>query len=150
GPDRYIAERSDRNALELLCFGDTVFVLKPQDKPVLALRYAYRAGLSSFVPSFNAGGQPTDVVVHSHNLKTGESIIGKASASTLRLQDLISPSVFGATSDKLRASGQSGDRIKRVVSELVQTQAEADALALALMKRQVDQLLTAQGTVVGD
>ncbi len=143
----YVSERAQRTALELSCFGETLFVMKPGDDADTALVYRYRDGLISFTPTFNANGQRTRVVVRFRR-PDGTRAEVAATADDLRREGL-------TPSDGEIALVQIADRSvtardRRVTDVNVETRAEATALAVALLKRSLDQLFTAEGELLGD
>jgi hypothetical protein len=147
---QYVTDRANKASLELLCFGDTLFVYKPADTPLSALRYVYRAGLTSFKPTFNGVGQPTEVRVVSQDPYTGQPV--DVTVGTQQLQDLgLVPSGGGDTAtDTIATAGQGGEKTELVTNYLALSHDQAELLAAGILKRNIDKIITATGEVLGD
>lgn len=145
---QFIVDCAKRHALELTAFGDVVFVQDPGDVTDVALRYVYRAGLISFTPSFNATGRPTKATVIARDSETGERYEESVTAEKLRELKLLPKG--NATVDLIRESGGAGERELVVTNFAAQDPAECFQLAVALLKRHIDQTFTATGELVGD
>lgn len=147
---QYLTDRANKSNLELLCFGKTLLLLTPADKPSSALRYVYRRGLTSFKPTFNGAGKPTRVRVESRNTDTGESIKVEVGTEDLITEGLAPPSADGTATDKVKKSGQAGDRVEVVTNYPARSADEARRIAIGILKKNLDSTLTVQGSVLGD
>jgi len=148
---QYLTDRANKASIELLCFGNTVYVLKPADQnPGTALRYVYRQGLISFKPTFNGVGKPTKVRVDSRNPDTGEAISAEVSTQDLVEAGLALPAADGTPTDKVKKSGQAGERVEVVTNYPARTKEEAKRIAIGILKKNLDNTLTAQGSILGD
>jgi hypothetical protein len=145
----YITDRLKRASLELRCFGNTLFILKPADVATTALRYVYRQGLSSFSPKFEGTGKATQVLVKIRNSVVNKVFDCPATSQTLRAQGLISSNVASVL-EKIAASGGAGDRVELVSDNPYPTEAEGLRAAAGMLKRNADETLTASGQVIGD
>jgi hypothetical protein len=147
---QYITDRATRGALELLCFGDTLYALQPADAASHAIRYVYRAGLTSFKPTFNGVGTPTAVRLKYQDPDTSNPIDVTVTTQDLKDLGLIPPSSGDAAMDTVANSGQAGDKTEVVTNYRAVTANEAKRLAAGILKRNVDNILTAEGEVIGD
>jgi len=147
---QYITDRAKRGALELLCFGNDVYVLKPADNASQALRYVYRAGLTSFKPKFNGVGIPTAVQLKYQDPDTGSKIDETVTTQDLRDQGLIPPSAGDSPMDTIAFAGQAGDKTEVVTNYRAVSKNEARRLATGILKKNVDNIITADGEVIGD
>jgi phage protein D len=145
---QFIVDCAKRHALELTAFGDVVFVQDPGDVTDVAYRYVYRSGLISFTPRFNATGRPTKATVIARDPETGERFEESVTAEKLRELKLLPKG--NATVDLIRESGGAGERELVVTNFAAQDPAECFQLAVALLKRHIDQTFTATGELVGD
>lgn len=148
---QYLTDRANKAAIELICFGKTVYVLKPADQnPGTVVRYVYRQGLISFKPTFNGVGKPTKVRVEARNPDTGETITAEVSTDDLVEAGLALPAADGTPTDKVKKSGQAGERVEVVTNYPARTQEEAKRIAIGILKKNLDNTLTAQGSILGD
>jgi uncharacterized protein len=145
---QFIVDRAKFHALELTAFGDVVFVQDPGDVTTEAIRYVYRAGLVSFTPRFNATSRPTKATVVSRDSETGDRLKGVAETKDLKELGLL-PAGNPAL-DLIRENGGAGERDLVVTNYALQTPEECKQLAVALLKRNLDQTFTATGELVGD
>lgn len=143
----YVRERALRVALELSCLGETIFALSPGDVAAEALVYRYRSGLISFTPSFDANGQRTRVIVRARTPR-GASLVGRASLEELQVDGLTPTDGESALVTVENRSVR--EREVTVTDVYAESQAEANQLALALLKRNLDRLFTAEGELIGD
>ncbi len=148
---QYLTNRINLAELELLCFGNTLFVYESGDQQPAAVSYAYRRGLLSFEPTFNGTGKPTKVVVKG---RTSDGEVFEATATT---EELVSAGLSlpfeqaAATAlDKVASAGQAGDRVEVVTNYLAKDPDDAKRLAIGILKRNLDSTITATGNVVGD
>lgn len=147
----YISDRANKANLELQCFGNTLFVLRPGDEnPSSALGYQYRRGLVEFKPTFNGTGKPTRVRVLSRNPVTQQVIDVEVGSSDLVQMGLAPSSPDGTSTQKIAQDGQAGERVETVTNYLARTEQEARLYAVGILKRNMEQTLTATGNVVGD
>jgi phage protein D len=147
---QYITDRASKAALELLCFGNTLYALKPADGASHAIRYVYRAGLTSFKPTFNGVGTPTAVHIVSRDPNTGDPV--DVTVTTQDLQDLglIPASSDDSATDTVAKAGQAGDKTEVVTNYRAVSENEARRLAAGILKRNIDAIITAEGEVIGD
>lgn len=145
---QFIVDSAKRHALELTAFGDVVFVQDPGDVTDVALRYVYRSGLISFTPRLNATGRPTKATVIARDSETGDRYEESATAAKLRELKLLPAG--NSTVDLILESGGAGERELVVTNFAAQDPAECFQLAVALLKRNIDQTFTATGELVGD
>jgi hypothetical protein len=153
----YITDRIKKAALELRCFGNTLFVLKPADSATTALRYVYRQGLSSFTPELRGQGVSTRVRVvarnsrgHQDNSPAKQKIEVEVGSEDLRKAGLVASADALTVLEKIAAANQVGDKIDVVTDYPAATEAEAKRIALGVLKRNVDEAFKASGAVVGD
>ena len=147
---QYITDRAKRAPLELLCFGNTLYALKPADAASEALRYVYRAGLTSFKPTFSGVGTPTAVQLVSQDPDTGDSVNVTVTSQDLQDLGLIPPSSGDAATDTVAMAGQAGDKTEVVTNYRAVSANEAKRLAAGILKRNIDAIITAEGEVIGD
>jgi len=145
---QFIVDRAKLHALELTAFGDVIFVQDPGDVTTEALRYVYRSGLISFTPRFNATGRPTRAIVISRDSESGDRIEKVADAKLLKQMNLLPPP--DSVLELIRDKGGAGERDLVVTNFAIQSPEECEQLAIALLKRNVDQTFTATGDLVGD
>jgi len=146
---QYVTDRAKRGPLELLCFGNTLYALKPADAASQAIRYVYRAGLTSFKPTFNGVGTPTAVQIKYQDPDTGDVVDVTVTAQDLRDMGLILPSGDAAT-DTVANAGQAGDKTEVVTNYRAVTANEAKRQAAGILKRNIDSIINAEGEVIGD
>lgn len=147
----FLSHRANQAALELSCFGNTVFLLTPGDDASSALRYAYRRGLISFEPSFNASGLPTSVRVVCRDPVTQRRVEATSTPQRLQEQGLAPDPGFGPTAlDAVRDMGGAGDREEVVTNYYASSENECQRIADGIMKRNLDKVFTATGEVLGD
>jgi phage protein D len=147
---QYITDRANRGTLELLCFGDTLYALKPADDAKSAIRYIYRAGLTSFKPTFNGVGKPSQVQVVSRDPVTGLPVDVTVKTSDLQDMGLVPASDDQVGTDTVAQAGQAGDKTEVVTNYLALSTDQAKRLAAGILKRNVDAAITASGEVIGD
>ena len=148
---QYLTDRANKAALELLCFGNVLFVLKPNDAADKATRYDYRRGLMSFAPTLNNAGKPTAVRVVSRNPTTGEKFDVTVKPEDLQQLGLAPSSKEGETEiAQVKKKGQGGEKVEVVTNYLARSADEAKQIAIGIMKRNMDQSITVSGEVVGD
>jgi hypothetical protein len=150
---QFITDRANKAPLELLCFGNTLFVLPKGDKveATEALVYSYRNGLTSFEPTFSGAGIATRVRVEANNKDTGEKFVAEVSAKDLAAEGLIPPlEAEGTALDKVEKSGQGGEKIEVVTNYAAQTAEQTRRIAIGILKRNLDGTFTASGNVIGD
>jgi uncharacterized protein len=147
----FITDRANKAARELLCFGNTLYVLPKGDITTEeALRYEYRRGLISFKPDFNGVGKPTRVRVVSHNPKTHQKVFAEVGSEDLVDLDLARASEGGTPLETVERSGQAGPRIEVVTNYLAVDASEAKRIAIGILKRNLDATFTATGDLIGD
>jgi phage protein D len=147
---QYLTDRANKANLELLCFGNSLLVRPPGDQSPATIAYAYRRGLISFEPTFNGTGKPTKVIVKG---RTSDGAVFDASATTdeLAAAGLIPPLEEERTAlDKVKDSGQAGERVEVVTNYHPTDAADAKRLAMGILKRNLDETITATGNLVGD
>jgi phage protein D len=148
---QYITDRANKANLELLCFGNTLFVQEPGDKSPATLHYGYRQGLISFEPTFNGTGKPTKVTVKGRNSNTKDPVEATVTSEDLAAAGLIPPiEEEGTALDKVEDSGQAGERIEIVTNYPVDNAEQAKRIAIGILKRNLDETLTVTGNLVGD
>ncbi len=147
---QYVTDRANKASLELLCFGDRLFVYQPADEPQSAIRYVYRAGLTSFKPKFDGVGKPTEVRVVSKDPATGETVDVKVTTQGLKDLGLVPASATETASDTIANSGQGGDKTEVVTNYLAVSKKQAERLAAAILKRNLDAAFTVSGELIGD
>ena len=148
---QYLTDRANKAALELLCFGNVLFVLKPNDAADKATHYDYRRGLMSFAPTLNNAGKPTAVRVVSRNPTTGEKFDVTVKPEDLQQLGLAPSSKEGETEiAQVKKKGQGGEKVEVVTNYLARSADEAKQIAIGIMKRNMDQSITVSGEVVGD
>jgi hypothetical protein len=114
---QYLTDRANKANLELLCFGNTLFLYEPGDKQRATIHYGYRRGLISFEPTFNGTGKPTKVTVMGRNPDTGEDFGVTVTSAELAAAGLIPPlEGEGTALDKVENSGQGGERVEVVTN----------------------------------
>lgn len=147
----FITDRANKAARELVCFGNTLFVLPKGDTTTLdALRYEYRRGLVSFKPDFNGVGKPTRVRVVAHDPKTHQPVFAEVGSEDLINLDLAPASDAGTPLEAVEKSGQAGTRLEIVTNYLAVDNAEAKRIAVGILKRNMDATFTATGDLIGD
>lgn len=146
----YITDRLKKASLELRCFGNTLFVLKPADVATTALRYVYRRGLSSFNPRFEGAGKATKVHLVSRDVSGNTKIEALVGADDLRKDGLIPAVQLLTVLEKIAAVNPSGDKVEEVTDYPVATPVEARRVALGILKRNADETLQADGSTIGD
>jgi len=147
---QYLTDRANKANLELLCFGNTLFVYEPGDQSPPTISYGYRRGLISFEPTFNGTGKPTKVIVKG---RTSDGAVFEATATTeeLAAAGLIPPlEQDGTALDKVKNSGQAGDRVEVVTNYRAADAADAKRIAIGILKRNLDDTITVTGNLVGD
>lgn len=148
---QFITDRASKASLELLCFGNTLFVHPPGDKASKARAYGYRNGLMSFEPTFNAAGKPTRVRVEARNPTTNEKFTAEVSSKDLAAEGLIPPlEEEGSALDKVAKSGQGGEKLEVVTNYLAQTADQTRRIAIGILKRNLDATITVSGNILGD
>jgi phage protein D len=145
---QFITDRAKKAALELTCFGNTIFLLTPGDATKTAIGYEYRRGLTSFSPRFDGTGKPTSVKVTARDPSTQQTYTGRATPEDLQSARLAPP---GSTiADVIRTQGQAGDREEVVTNYHAKSDQEAKTIAMGILKRNLDNALTVSGSVIGD
>lgn len=145
---QFITDRASKATLELLCFGNTLFVYPPGDKASQARAYGYRNGLTSFEPTFNAAGKPTRVRVEARNPKTGEKFSAEITSKDLAAEGLIPPpEEEGSALDKV---AKAGEKLEVVTNYLAQTAEETRRIAIGILKRNLDSTIKVSGNLIGD
>lgn len=146
---QYLTDRANHAALELGCLGNTLFLLTPADKASSGLGYRYRAGLTSFTPTLNNAGKPSSVQVKGTNLQTH-----KAFSVTVKPEDLqklgLAPPIADGDTAISNVSKKTGDKPEVVTNSSAANEEEAKAIAIGIMKRNMDMSITAAGDMIGD
>lgn len=146
---QFLTDRAQRAALELSCFGNTLFLRKPADDARAALAYAYRRGLTSFHPTLNAAGKATEVRVIARDPLTARTWTADCNPARLRAQQLAPPAGLTVL-DTFASRGQAGPRREIVTNYLARSQDEAQRIADGMLKRNLDEALTVSGDLIGD
>jgi phage protein D len=145
---QFLTDRAKKAALELTCFGNTIFLLTPGDATKSAIRYTYRRGLTSFSPKFDGNGKPTSVKVVARDPSTQKTYTGRATPQDLQDAGLAPP---GSTvADVIKNRGQAGDREEVVTNYHAKSDQEAKTIAMGILKRNIDNALTVSGVLIGD
>jgi hypothetical protein len=145
---QFITDRAKKAALQLTCFGNTIFLLKPADASQTALGYTYRRGLTSFTPKLDCNGKPTKVKVTARDPATQATYVGTATPQDLQNAGLAPPGTTVA--DVIRTQGQAGEREEVVTTYHAKSDQEAKTIAMGILKRNLDNALTVSGEVIGD
>jgi hypothetical protein len=151
---QFISDRAKKAALELRCFGNTIFLTTPGDTSgQTPLGYEYRRGLTSFNASIDGNGKPTSVKLVARNPSTQQTYTAIVTIADLKVgqkgQGPLAPP--GSTiMDVIQQLGQAGDRQEVVTNYHATSQNEAETQARAILKRNLDNALTASGEVIGD
>lgn len=146
---QFLTDRANQAALELVCFGETLFLYAPGDVASTALQYDYRAGLMSFTPTLNNAGKPTSVRVISRDPTTGQKYDVTVTPETVQEMGLAPPAEKGETeTDQVKKKG--GEKPEVVTTYLARSVEEARQIAVGIMKRNMDLSITVAGDSVGD
>ena len=145
----FLTERATKAGLELRCFGNTIFLTTPGDMSgQTPLGYQYRRGLTSFSASIDGNGKPTSVKLTARDPASQQTYSATVTVKDLQAAGLAPP---GSTiADVIQQQGQGGDRQEVVTNYHAKSQNEAKTLALGILKRNLDNALTANGGVIGD
>jgi phage protein D len=145
---QFITDRARKAALELTCFGNTIFLLTPGDSTQQALGYTYRRGLNSFSPRFDGNGKPTSVRVVARDPANQQTYTATVTPQDLQDAGLAPP---GSTvADFILNQGQAGDRQEVVTNYHAKSTQEAKSIAMGILKRNLDNALTVSGELIGD
>jgi phage protein D len=146
---QFITDRAKKAALELRCLGDTIFLTTPGDSiGQTPLGYQYRRGLTSFTTSMDGNGKPTSVKLVARDPATQATYTATVTVKDLQAAGLAPAGTTVA--DVIQSQGQGGNREEVVTNYHATSQAEAQTLALGILKRNLDSSLTASGEVIGD
>jgi len=139
----FIKSLAERNFFEFLVKEKTLYFQSPRRDRSAVISLEYGSSLLNFNPELNTANQVSEVTVRGWNPSTKEEIVGRASRG----------------SEEARQSGrQSGGDIvedvygtveERIMDRPVFTQQEADNLALSVLNRYSEGLVTGSGECIG-
>jgi uncharacterized protein len=147
---QFMADRASKASLELSCMGNTIFLLTPGDVTpgVSALGYTYRQGLTSFTPELDGNGKPSSVMVTARDPHTQKTYTGQATPQALQAAGVVPAGTTVA--DKIMMNGQGGNRQEVVTDYQAASDEEAKNIAMGILKKNMDNMLTASGELIGD
>lgn len=124
--------------------GQTMYFVKPTDSRQEILTLELGKDLLSFRPSMKSSGLVTEVEVRGHNPNDpGKPTIGRAGAGSERAQEAGRKTGSQIMQDKNRT-------VKRVITDLVvNSQAHANAIALAELNKASDSLIEGEVECIG-
>ena len=144
----WLAKRNDFEAAVVIENGKAALYFgKPRDKrgseAVDVIELTWGQSLVSFTPRLSVGRQVSKVTVRGWDARKKEKIEVTASVDELKAKGA------GQTGAAI-LEAKSGPKEERIVDRVVQSQAEAKALALQLLAETANQFLTGSGEAMGE
>jgi phage protein D len=144
----WLAKRNDFEAAVVIESGKAALYFgKPRDKrgseTVDVVELTWGESLVSFTPRLSVGRQVSKVTVRGWDARKKEKIEATASVDDLKAKGT-------GQSGAAILESKSGPKEERIVDRVVQSQAEAKALALQLLAETANQFLTGNGEAMGE
>ncbi|PWV95674.1 hypothetical protein DFQ01_12517 [Paenibacillus cellulosilyticus] len=142
---QFLKTLAEQNYFDLYVAADKLVFKSPAMKSDPTIKLEWRKSLLSFHPEVNLTGQVSEVEVRGWDPKEKKEIIGKASTGDEWAADYSKGKKSGG--DYMSQLG--GGKVVETVRRPVYSQAEADRLALSILNKRAEGLLTGRAEAIG-
>ena len=139
----FIKSLAERNFFEFLVSEKTLYFQRPRRDRSAVVTLEYGSSLLRFEPEINTANQVSEVTVRGWNPSTKEEIVGRAQRGSEEARQ------SGRQSGGDIVEGTYGSVEERIMDRPVFNQQEADNLALAILNRVSEGLVTGSGDCIG-
>lgn len=139
----FIKSLAERNFFEFLVKEKTLYFQSPRRDRSAIISLEYGSSLLSFNPEINTANQVSEVTVRGWNPSTKEEIVGRARRGSEEARQ------SGRQSGGDIVEGVYGTVEERIMDRPVLTQQEADNLALSILNRYSEGLVTGSANCIG-
>ncbi len=139
----FIKSLADRNFFEFLVREKTLYFQRPRKDRSAVVSLEYGSSLLRFNPELNTANQVSEVTVRGWNPSTKEEIVGTARRGSEEARQ------SGRQSGGDIVEGVYGTVEERIMDRPVFSQQEADNLALSILNRYSEGLVTGSGDCIG-